>query len=348
MMEISSSTNYILWAGMGICITQSAMFSGLNLAFFSIPRLRLEIEAGNQNKGALKVLKLREDSNFLLATILWGNVGINVLLTLLSNSVMAGVSAFVFSTFLITFLGEIIPQAYFSRHALSLASKLSPILIFYQYLLYPFTKPSAKMLDWLVGPESLHYFKEKSLAKLIYRHVVEDQAEEIDFVEGMGAINFLSLDDISADQEGKHLHPASIIQLDHQNGHTVFPGWSGREDDEFLKNINRSGEKWIVITDYLDNPIWVMDADGFLRAAIFENEHIEPVAYCHKPIVIKDASKKLGDILQLLRIEPESDQDYVIDQDIILLWGHQKQIITGADILGRLLKGIAVHDKTQL
>ena len=54
------------------------MFSGLNLAFFSITKLRLEIESKKGNPQALKVAKLREDSNFLLTTILWGNVGINV------------------------------------------------------------------------------------------------------------------------------------------------------------------------------------------------------------------------------------------------------------------------------
>jgi hypothetical protein len=317
------------------------MFSGLNLAFFSIPRLRLEIEATNKNKAAIKVLKLREDSNFLLSTILWGNVGINVLLTLLSNSVMAGVAAFLFSTFLITFLGEIIPQAYFSRHALKLASKLSPILVFYQYLLFPVTKPSALMLNWMVGQESIHYFKEKSLAKLIHRHVVEDQAEEIDFVEGMGAINFLTLDDISADQEGKQLHPDSIISLDQRDGKPVFPEWTARENDTFLMKINRSGEKWVVITDRMDNPIWVMDADGFLRAAIFEHEGVDPEEFCHEPILVKDRSKTLGEILRLFKIRPDSAEEFVIDQDIVLLWNPQKQIITGADILGRLLTGIA-------
>ena len=46
----------------------------------------------------------------------------------------------------------------------------------------------------LVGQENIHYFKEKSLQNLIHRHV-EDEHAEIDFVEGMGAINFLSLDD---------------------------------------------------------------------------------------------------------------------------------------------------------
>jgi CBS domain containing-hemolysin-like protein len=59
-----------------------------------------------------------------LATVLWGNVTINVLLTLLSNSVLAGIGAFAFSTIVITLFGEIIPQAYFSRNALRMAARL--------------------------------------------------------------------------------------------------------------------------------------------------------------------------------------------------------------------------------
>jgi len=34
----------LIWIGIAFCISQSAMFSGLNLAFFSISKLRLEIE----------------------------------------------------------------------------------------------------------------------------------------------------------------------------------------------------------------------------------------------------------------------------------------------------------------
>jgi metal transporter CNNM len=61
------------------------MFSGLNLAFFSLSRLQLEMQSNGGNKVAQKILALRGDSNFLLTTILWGNVSINVLLTLLSD-----------------------------------------------------------------------------------------------------------------------------------------------------------------------------------------------------------------------------------------------------------------------
>jgi CBS domain containing-hemolysin-like protein len=90
-------------------------FSNLNLAIFSVSKLRLEVEVAGGNRDAFVLLDLRKDSNLTLATVLWGNVTINVLFTLLSDSVIAGVGAFVFSTIVITLFREIIPQAYFSR-----------------------------------------------------------------------------------------------------------------------------------------------------------------------------------------------------------------------------------------
>ena len=77
-------TNIAVWVGITFCISQSAVFSGLNLAIFSISKLRLEVEAAGGNRDAVGLLALREDSNLTLATVLWGNVTINVLLTLLS------------------------------------------------------------------------------------------------------------------------------------------------------------------------------------------------------------------------------------------------------------------------
>ena len=184
-----------IWVGIIFCISQSAMFSGLNLAFFSISKLRLEIESKKNNPHALKVARLRQDSNFLLTTILWGNVGINVLLTLLSNSVMLGVAAFMFSTFIITFFGEIIPQAYFSRHALKTASLLSPVLRFYQILLFPVAKPTAIGLDKWLGAEALQFFDEKDFRELLKIHM--DSAEtDLEKIEGKGALNFLAIDDL--------------------------------------------------------------------------------------------------------------------------------------------------------
>ena len=136
------------------------MFSGLNLAFFSVTRMRLESEAEQENAAAVRILRLRSDANFLLCTILWGNVGVNVLLALLSESVLAGVGGFVFSTVGITIFGEIGPQAYFSRHTLRMGSLFTPVIRFYQVLLFPVAKPSSLILDGWVGPEGPNFIRE--------------------------------------------------------------------------------------------------------------------------------------------------------------------------------------------
>lgn len=40
----------------------------------------------------------------------------------------------------------------------------------------------------------------------------------------------------------------------------------------------------------------------------------------------------------------EHAEDDVIDEDIILLWGEEKKVITGSDILGSLLRGIVRNE----
>src|SRR5262249_6124808 len=136
-------TTTLTWLAIALCIAQSGMFAGLNLAVFSLSRLRLEIEAKAGDPDAVKVRELRRNSNLTLTTIIWGSVGTNVLLTLLSDSVLTGLGAFAFSTVAITFLGEIVPQAYFSRHALRVTARLAPLLRLYRIAFYPVAKPTA-------------------------------------------------------------------------------------------------------------------------------------------------------------------------------------------------------------
>jgi hypothetical protein len=42
------------------------------------------------------------------------------------------------------------------------------------------------------------------------------------------------------------------------------------------------------------------------------------------------------------------DADDVIDNDLILVWGSQRRIITGSDLLGRLLRGIVSIEASNL
>ena len=329
----------LIWIGIFFCISQSAMFSGLNLAFFSITKLRLEIESKKKNPQAIKVANLRQDSNFLLTTILWGNVGINVLLTLLSDSVMAGIIAFLFSTFAITIFGEIIPQAYFSKHALKVASLLSPALRFYQILLFPVAKPTAIVLDKWLGPEAVQFIKEKDFRELLKIHM-DSEETDIEKIEGKGALNFLAIDDLPVIEEGEKIDTSSVVKLQFADGKPVFPKMELSVEDPFLKRIQSSQKKWVVLTDDNDEPKAIVNSDGFLRAALFGGQHFNPLLYCHHPIVIRDDHIRLGEVLPKLKVHPARSDDDVIDEDIILFWGGQKRILTGSDILGRLMRGI--------
>ena len=329
----------LTWIVIGICLVHSGMFSGLNLAYFAVGRLELESQARKGNRDAQRVLALREDSNFLLVTILWGNVGINVLLALLSGSVMAGVAAFLFSTVVITIFGEIIPQAYFSRHALRVGALLSPVLRFYQTLLFPVAKGTALALDRWLGPEAIPFLKERDLKHLIQIHA-ESAATEIGRVEGLGAMNFFTMDDQPLATEGDEVDPDSVIELEFRDGRPVFPPLTATRDDPFLNRIHESGKRWIVLVDRDEEPQLVMDSDEFIRDAFFNGDAYQPLKHCHRPILVRGGETRLGSVLPLFRARPGWKEGEVVDRDIILLWDGDRRVITGADILGRLLRGI--------
>ncbi|MGM0585109.1 MAG: DUF21 domain-containing protein [Pseudomonadota bacterium] len=151
------------WLGVAFCVSQSALFSGSNIAVFSLSRLRLEAAAAAGDKTASSALELRRDANFRLVTILMGNVAINVLLTMLADSVMAGVLAFLFSTAVITALGEIGPQACFSGNALRAVAIFAPVLRFYRMLFWPLAKPTAVLRS---GPGQTTRFQQHRAAAL--------------------------------------------------------------------------------------------------------------------------------------------------------------------------------------
>jgi hypothetical protein len=333
----------VTWLGIALCVLQSGSFSGLNLSLFGISALHLEAQAAAGDEDALRLLELRRDSNFLLTTVLWGNVGTNVLLTLLTDSVLAGALGFFVSTFVITFGGEIIPQAYFSRHARRMATLMRPFLRFWQFALYPIAKPSALLLDWWLGRESIDFLAETELREML-KHYVAAPTTEISRVEGIGAINFMALDDLRVLEEGEQLDPVSVIEVPVAGGLPVFPPFEPRPSDPFLRRVEASGKKWVVVVSPGGEPLLVLEADSFLRAALFGREDVHIEHYCHRPIVVRDTTTKLGDVLPRLRVESRSPEDDVIDEDLILVWGSQRRIITGADILGRLLRGIVRLD----
>lgn len=332
-----------IWVGIVVCIVQTGLFAGLNLAIFSLSQLRLQLEADGGNADATRVLELRKNSNQVLCTVIWGNVATNVLLTLLSDSVLAGLGAFFFSAIAITLLGEVIPQAYFSRNALQMTARFLPFLNFYRLVLYPLAKPTAMLLDWWLGVEGITYLRERDVRSLIVRSAASGSGD-IGRLEAIGARNFLDLDDVPVAEEGEIIDAQSIIALPLANRRCVLPKFERTPDDPFLRKIDASGKKWIIVTDLGGEPAFVLDSHQFLRDALFDELDVNPNNYWHRPIIVRELQTKLGEVIGLLKVSPERPDDDVVDNDLILVWGPQKRIITGADLLGRLLRGIVTPD----
>lgn len=329
----------LIWLGIFACLSQSAMLSGLNLGLFSLGKLELEVEARKGSRQAHRVLALRADANFALVTILWGNVGVNVLLALLSGSVLGGVAAFLFSTVIITIFAEIIPQSYFTRHALRLASLLAPVLKLYQLVLYPVAKPTALALDAWLGEETIRFYPERDLRRLIQLHM-EAAESDITRIEGQGALNFLDIDDVRLAEEGEPLDPDSVIRLSFDGDRPIFPDFRPDPRDDFLQSINRSGKSWVVIVDEADVPRLLLDADEFLREALFAPEQFKALRHCHRPILIDRGDQKLGELIPRLKVSSGPQGEEIVDDDVFLLWNEQPRVVTGNDLLGRLLRGI--------
>lgn len=343
---------YLTWLAIAACLSQSAMFSGSNLAFFSLGRMRLEAEVEKGNDAARRVLGLRKDSNLLLCTILWGNVSVNVLLALLSESMLAGIGGFVFSTVGITFFGEIMPQAYFSRHAMSVGAKLAPLIRFYQALLFPVAKPCALILDGWIGPEGPTFYRERDIEIILEKHIKE-QTSEISANEGRGALNFLDLDDRFIVKEGSPINADTVYTMPVNLDLPILPGPETDEGQAFITSLKKHPKlRAVIISEEDGKPQLVINTTEYL-GDLYAIEHgksdgedkyarLDIYDYCHRPIVVFDSKTTLDDVLGEFVVEANDHDDHVVDRDVVVYWtDEQKRIVTGADIFGQLLKGIA-------
>ena len=247
--------------------------------------------------------------------------------------------AFLFSAVVITLLGEIIPQAYFSRNALRMTARFLPFLNFYHIVLFPLAKPTAMLLDWWLRKEGIAYLGEKDVHALIARSAAS--GGDIGRLEATGARNFLDLDDVPVTDEGEPVDTESIISPPLQNSRCQLPKFNRSPDDAFLRQVDASGKKWVIVTDLQGEPVFVLDSHRFLRDALFNQLETDPVFYWHRPIIVRNMQTKLGEVIGQMKVAPERPGDDVIHDDMILVWGGQKRIITGSDLLGRLLRGIA-------
>lgn len=148
----------------------SALFSGLSLGIFSLNKDDLKRKAGLGDIRAKRIYELRQNSNFLLCTLLIGNVMVNSVLSIFLGSITSGFIAGILATALIVIFGEIAPQAIFSRHAMDFVARLTWLVKIFMFVLYPFARPISWALDKILGEEIATTYSKREIMSIVEDH----------------------------------------------------------------------------------------------------------------------------------------------------------------------------------
>ena len=160
-----------------VLILLSATFSGLTIGMFSLGLSGLERKIKLGNKKAQKIYEIRKNGNFLLCTLLLGNVAINSAISVAMSEVASGVIAGIISTALIFVFGEVIPQAVFSKYAFEVGSRTTWLVRIFMVIMWPIAKPLSIILDYMFGKEFPELFDKHELAALLDDSLTIDTGE---------------------------------------------------------------------------------------------------------------------------------------------------------------------------
>ncbi|KAL8273941.1 hypothetical protein Esti_002120 [Eimeria stiedai] len=162
-----------------LCALGSAIFSGLTLGLLTLDlvQLKLVIDRPKETRAdeinsryARRILPLRKDGNYLLVTLLAGNVAVNAGFSLLLGGLTDGLVGFLVSTVVITIFGEILPQAICARHGLKVGGNLAWFVWLLEWVLYPVVKPIALALNYMLGEDIGTIYDRKQLRALVEYH----------------------------------------------------------------------------------------------------------------------------------------------------------------------------------
>ncbi|XP_049318218.1 unextended protein [Bactrocera dorsalis] len=198
-----------------VCLGFSSLFSGLNLGLMSLDRTELKILCNTgsvrERQYARIIQPVREQGNFLLCSILLGNVLVNSTFTILLDGLTSGLFAVIVSTLAIVIFGEITPQAVCSRHGLAIGAKTIGITKVVMVLTFPMSYPISKMLDWALGEEIGNVYNRERLKELVKVTTGTNDLDknEVNIISGALELRKKTVADVMT-----HIDDAFMLSLD--------------------------------------------------------------------------------------------------------------------------------------
>lgn len=194
----------------------SAVCSGLNVALLSLNLQDLQRKQKLGNAEAKKVLRYRRNTHLTLSAILITNIAAVSATSLVLGAIVYGLFAGIISTLLIVIFGEILPQAFFVRRALSFMARLTPFIKLIIIFTYPVSKPLQLLLDRVLRGEVAHLQSRQELGIMISEHLDTKESDldedEVEIIRGALQLSEKRVRDITTPMNQVYwLTPQTVI-----------------------------------------------------------------------------------------------------------------------------------------
>ena len=318
-----------------ICVMLSAYFSATETSFTSLNRIRMKNMAEKGDKRAELVLKLLENFDKLLSTILVGNnivnIGLSSLATVLFIKLLGGDSGATVSTIVTTIVvlifGEVSPKSIAKESPETIAKFSAPFLHILMIVLTPVTFFFSQWKK-LVS----RFFKTDDDAKMSHEELLlfmEDVEQDggIDENEGELLRNALEFRDLTAAEILTHRIDFEAVDI-------------GESHEEIARAFTQSRfSRLLVYRDTIDQIVGVLHQKDFYINGKMTDQPIAEIMT--EPLFVYQHTK-IRDILKMLQHQ-KSHVAVVVDD-----FGGTLGIVTMEDILEELVGEIwDEHDEVE-
>ena len=325
-------TQRVIW--MVLCVLFSAYFSASETAFSTMNRTRMKTMAEHGDHNAELAVRLADNYDRLISTILIGNNLVNILLTAIAtvffvdhfHDIGTTISTAVITVVVLIF-GEISPKTIAKDYPEKFAKFSAPIL---RVLMFVFTPFNFLFGQW-----------QKLISKLFPGNEDDRMSQEellmlVDEVQEEGAIddgemnllrNAIEFGDMKAEDILTHRVDVEAVSID-------------EETEEVARLFSKTGfSRLPVYEDTIDNIIGVVH-----QKDLYEDGQLtkKPLRELLSPVLFTHPSEKLDDLLKLLQAK-KSHIAVVLDE-----YGGTLGIVTMEDILEELVGEIwDEHDEVE-
>lgn len=315
------------------CVVMSAYFSATETAFSSLNRIRIKNMVEKGNKKAALVLRLSDNYDSLLSTILIGNNIVNIASASLATLIFvryfgeeAGASiSTVVTTIVVLIFGEVSPKSIAKENPESFAMFSAPFLSVLIKILTPANflfKLWKKLLSKIIKSEGDHSITEEELLTIVEEAEQEGGIDEQESSLIRSAIEFSELE--AADILTPRVDVVGIA--------------SDTPEEEIAKIFVQTGfSRLPVYEGSIDHIIGIIYQKDFHNYVYHTNKDISAII---RPVLFIAKSKNIGELLKELQLK-KSHIAVVMDE-----FGGTVGIVTLEDVLEELVGEIwDEHDK---